>query len=80
VLPLDADHEDEGAVIPLAEWERADEFPAVIERAAELRAEDYRFEVVGPDAFNRFECPQCGATVEGKPVECPECGAPYKWP
>jgi hypothetical protein len=55
----------EGAVFPLAEWERAGEFSEVVERAAELRAEDYRFEVIGPDAFNRFECLRCRATVEG---------------
>ena len=79
VLPLDADHEDEGTVIPLAEWERAEEFSDVVERAAMLRDDDFGFEVVGSEAFNRFDCPQCGTAVEGKPEECPTCGAPYKW-
>jgi rubrerythrin len=80
VLPVDADHEKDGSVIPLSEWEQADEFSAVVDRAAELRDRDYNFEVVGSEAFNRFDCPNCGVTVEGKPENCPECGAPYNWP
>ena len=31
------------------------------------------------EVINRFECPGCGATVEGYPDECPTCEAPYNW-
>lgn len=63
----------------------------VLDRAEELRDEGREFEVVDPvqeddvdedpepETVNRFDCPGCGAEVEGKPDECPGCGAPYQW-
>ena len=79
VLPVDASHENEDAVVPLAEWEQSEEFSEVVERSAELRDDGYRYEVVGPEVFNRFDCPHCGIAVEGKPAECPDCGVSYTW-
>jgi predicted RNA-binding Zn-ribbon protein involved in translation (DUF1610 family) len=79
VLPLDADHEQDGSVIPLREWDRADEYDDIIDRAGNLRADGFSFEVVEPDDLNRFECPNCGSTVDGKPAECPDYTVPYDW-
>ena len=58
---------------PYATWDAAQQ--AVTDGGEEVDDDE------GDDVeeVNRFPCPGCEETVEGRPDECPHCGAEYNW-
>lgn len=92
VLPRGVDRDDPDEMIPLLEWDRADEFRRLVDRLdrggdvdggddpePDDSMADDGGDVVGGSETNRFRCPACDGDCTGYPNECPTCGAIFEW-
>lgn len=92
VLPADADPDDPDAVVPIDQYDYADEWNDLRERAGLDRRQpddgDDDADAVQADAQdaaadpprNEFDCPNCETHVTGFPDACPDCSQSYDWP
>jgi rubrerythrin len=91
VLPADADPDEEGSTVPIADYDYGPEWADLAERVDDLN-ESEAPEVDEPEAekaltdggtepVNTFVCGYtgCGETVEGYPDQCPHCEGNYNW-